>query len=89
MSAAYPEVLSPADLLAMVKPSDRYTVLAANQTHQEEQYGQVFDIVEFTFMVTGRPGVFTAVVPLAGEAAYAFGIDLTGDVDTIGALYRL
>lgn len=66
------EGFTPAQLADLVQPSDRYHVLSAAQS-QEVDGQNLVDVLEFTFALTGRPGVFTARLPLTGSVLIAAG----------------
>jgi hypothetical protein len=77
------------DLSNLVLPSDRYTVLSAPQSMMDVGASDLVDSVEITFMVTGRPGIFTVELPIVGFQVFESGLDLTSEADIIDALYSL
>jgi hypothetical protein len=83
-----PEYLDPADVAGLVLPSDRYQVVAVSQ--DSDLLGDdLIDVLDISYTVTGRPGVFSQQIPLVGFAVFEYGIDLTSEAAIVEAIYGL
>jgi hypothetical protein len=78
-----------ADLANLVLPSDRYTVLSATQSQEGAGEQPLYDVLDISYMVTGRPGVFSVQIPLAGFRVFENLIDLTSEAAIVEAIYNL
>jgi hypothetical protein len=78
-----------ADLANLVLPSPLYTVLSAIQTQQLGNSRSLYDVLDISFMVTGRAGVFSVQIPLVGFRVFENQIDLTSEANIVNAIYSL
>lgn len=89
MSTAAYDVLTPAQISGLILPSDRYDVLAVMQTSYLTATGNEVDALEIAWALSGRPGVFSTIVPLTTFRVFESGIDLTSAAAEVEAIYAL
>lgn len=90
------DYFSEVNLVALMPPSDRFTVLAALPSQMMQETGDLASSIEVSFSVTGRPGVFTIETPLVFSNvidpqadAFLADEDVRQAVTVIEALYAL
>jgi hypothetical protein len=83
------DFFSETDLSAIVLPSPLYTVITATASQLETVANDLVDSVEISFIVTGRPGMFTVELPIVGFRVFESGIDLTSEAEIVEAMYAL
>lgn len=83
------DYFSESDLSGLVLPSPLYSVISATASQLEGPKNELYDSVEISFRVTGRPGTFTVELPIVGFQVFESGIDLTSEAEIVQAMYAL